>query len=178
MADNVCDGYCVPFHERRAPQPPPLHPRPRARGQYLIRPEMTKPDVIVVGAGVVGCSIAYHLGLLGAKVTVFDKAGVCEGMTSRSGAMIRMHYTFAPEAALAWKSLDYFANWDERVGGDCRFVKTGFAIVVGPSNADRLRENVGMLQALGINTRIIEAEELTKIEPEIESRDAALAAYE
>jgi sarcosine oxidase subunit beta len=139
---------------------------------------MAKPDVIVVGAGVVGCSIAYHLGLLGAKVTVFDKAGVCEGMTSRSGALIRMHYTFAPEAALAWKSLDYFANWDERVGGDCRFVKTGFAIVVGPSNADRLRENVGMLQALGINTRIIEAEELTKIEPEIESRDAALAAYE
>ena len=36
---------------------------------------MAKPEIIVVGAGVVGCSLAFHLARSGARVTVFDKAG-------------------------------------------------------------------------------------------------------
>jgi hypothetical protein len=43
-------------------------------------------------------------------VRVFDKGGICAGMSARSGALVRMHYTFAPEAELAWKSLHYFRN--------------------------------------------------------------------
>jgi sarcosine oxidase, subunit beta len=58
-------------------------------------------DVIVVGAGVVGASIAFHLTSDGAPVTLIDKGDICAGMSSRSGALLRMHYTFAPEANLA-----------------------------------------------------------------------------
>src|SRR5690349_24985628 len=80
---------------------------------------MAMPEVIVVGAGVVGCSLAFHLARAGARVTVFDKEReVCAGMSARSGALLRMHYTFAPEAELAWKSLGYFAHWEEMVGRD------------------------------------------------------------
>src|SRR5258708_5136308 len=102
-------------------------------------PNSSTPTVIVIGAGAVGCSVAYHLARSGARVTVFDKGGICAGMSARSGALIRMHYTFAPEARMAWDSLDYFANWRARVGvGDCNFVRTGFAVVVGEENAARL----------------------------------------
>ena len=74
---------------------------------------MARPEVIVVGAGVVGCSLAFHLARSGARVTVFEKGReVCSGMSARSGALLRMHYTFAPEAELAWKSLAYFTNWE------------------------------------------------------------------
>ena len=116
---------------------------------------MAKPEVIVIGAGVVGCSLAFHLARAGKKVTVFDKAReVGAGMSARSGALLRMHYTFAPEAELAWKSLRYFVHWEEMVGRDaerrgCGFVRTGFTIVVGPPNVERLRANVAMLRALG-----------------------------
>src|SRR5215470_3453384 len=92
-------------------------------------------NVIVVGAGVVGCSIAYHLARAGALVRVFDKGAVCSGMSARSGALVRMHYTFAPEAELAWKSLGYFENWGDIVGGSCGFVRTGFALIVAEKNA-------------------------------------------
>jgi len=94
---------------------------------------MATPEIIVVGAGVVGCSLAFHLVRAGKKVTVFDKEReVGAGMSARSGALLRMHYTFAAEAELAWKSLRYFVHWEEMVGRDaerrgCGFVRTGFA---------------------------------------------------
>ena len=135
-------------------------------------------DIVVIGAGVVGCSIAFHLARAGARVRVFDKGGICAGMSARSGALVRMHYTFAPEAELAWKSHHYFRNWSEIVGGRCGFVETGFAVVVDERNAARLRANVAMLQRVGIDTEIVTAAELQKLEPHAFVNDVALAAIE
>jgi sarcosine oxidase subunit beta len=137
------------------------------------------PTVIVIGAGVVGCSVAYHLARSGARVTVFDKGGICAGMSARSGALIRMHYTFAPEARLAWDSLDYFTNWRTRVGvGDCNFVRTGFAVVVGEENSRRLEANVAMLRGVGVDTPMIDSDELRKLDPAVQLDQVAAAAYE
>jgi sarcosine oxidase subunit beta len=135
-------------------------------------------NVIVVGAGVVGCSIAFHLARSGARVRVFDKGGICSGMSARSGALVRMHYSFAPEAELAWKSLGYFENWGEIVGGSCGFTRTGFVIVVAERNAGKLARNAAMLKSLGIETEVIDRHELKKLEPEAYLDDVALAAQE
>ena len=122
--------------------------------------------------------MAFHLARAGAKVRVFDKGGICAGMSARSGALVRMHYTFAPEAELAWKSLRYFQNWGEMVGGQCGFVRTGFAVVVDQRNRERLRANVAMLQRVGVDTAIVTADELKKLDPEAFVDDVALAAIE
>ena len=135
-------------------------------------------NIIVIGAGVVGCSLAFHLARAGARVRVFDKGGICAGMSARSGALVRMHYTFAPEAELAWKSLHYFRNWSDIVGGRCGFVETGFAVVVDERNAPRLRANVAMLQRIGVNTEVVTAAELRQREPNAFVDDVALAAFE
>src|SRR5882757_6916239 len=137
-----------------------------------------RANVIVVGAGVVGCSLAFHLARAGAAVRVFDKGGICAGMSARSGALVRMHYTFAPEAELAWKSHRYFKNWSELVGGRCGFVQTGFALVVDERNRERLIANVAMLQSVGVDTQIVTAAELKKLDPEAFVEDVALAAIE
>ncbi len=135
-------------------------------------------NIIVIGAGVVGCSLAFHLARAGARVRVFDKGGICAGMSARSGALVRMHYTFAPEAELAWKSHHYFKNWSEIVGGRCGFVQTGFAVVVDERNASRLRTNVAMLQRVGVDTEVITSSELHNREPHAFVDDVALAAFE
>ncbi len=135
-------------------------------------------NIIVIGAGVVGCSLAFHLARAGARVRVFDKGGICAGMSARSGALVRMHYTFAPEAELAWKSHHYFRNWSDIVGGRCGFVETGFAVVVDERNAPRLRANVAMLQRIGVNTEVLTAAELRQREPNAFVDDVALAAFE
>jgi glycine/D-amino acid oxidase-like deaminating enzyme len=127
---------------------------------------------------VVGCSLAFHLARRGASVRVFDKGPVCSGMSARSGALVRMHYTFAPEAELAWKSLEYFENWERMVGGRCGFERTGFAVVVGPENVDKLQANVRMLKSRGVETDLLEPEALREIEPLARLDDVAAAAYE
>src|SRR5260370_12961052 len=137
-----------------------------------------RANVIVVGEGVVGFSLAFRLARAGAKVRVFDKGGICAGMSARSGALVRMHYAFAPEAELAWKSHRYFRHWDAIVGGRCGFVQTGFAVVVDERNRERLIANVAMLRRVGVDTEIVTAMELKKLEPEVFVEDLALAAVE
>lgn len=132
----------------------------------------------MIGAGVVGCSIAFHLARAGARVRVFDKGPICAGMTSRSGALVRMHYTFAPEADLAWKSHAYFRNWREMVGGECGFVRTGFTVFVSDANAAKLRHNVATLKSLGIDTELMTPSEYSRLELATDLNDVGLIAYE
>jgi sarcosine oxidase subunit beta len=60
----------------------------------------------------------------------------------------------------------------------CGFARTGFTIVVGPPNAEKLRANVAMLRAVGVDTSLLEPAELRRIEPAIKTDDVELAAYE
>ena len=68
--------------------------------------------------------------------------------SGKSSALVRMHYTFLPEARLALLSLGWFQEWRDRVGGSCGFTKTGFVRLVAPDKAPLLRQNVARLQGL------------------------------
>ena len=136
-------------------------------------------EAIIIGAGVMGSSLAFHLTRAGmANVLVVDKQGLCGGMTAKSGALVRMHYTNEPEARLAFASLRYFQHWRDMVGGECGFTRTGFIMTVSPVNADRLRQNVTMLQHVGVPTQVITAQELRELQPLCQADDLVVAAYE
>ena len=140
---------------------------------------MRGADIIVVGAGVVGASIAFHLVERGVDTLVLDRAGPAAGSTARSGALVRAHYPTALETSLAWESLtEYFEPWGARVGGSCGFTRTGFAYLVGQENEEALRHNVAMQQALGVETKLVETEDLTRIDPALQLEGISLAAYE
>jgi sarcosine oxidase subunit beta len=136
-------------------------------------------EAIIIGAGVMGASLAFHLTRAGMKsVTVLDKTGLCGGMTGKSGALVRMHYTYEPEARMAFAALRYFQHWQDMVGGTCGFTQTGFIMTVTPDNADRLRHNVQMLQRLGVATSVLTAQELRELQPFTLVDDLTVAAYE
>jgi sarcosine oxidase, subunit beta len=136
-------------------------------------------EAIIIGAGVMGASLAFHLTRVGMKrVTVMDKTGLCGGMTAKSGALVRMHYTNEPEARMAFASLRYFQHWDDMVGGKCGFTRTGFILTVTPDNTDRLCKNVEMLQRVGVNTAVISPQELRDLQPFTQVDDLTVAAYE
>src|SRR5579863_893275 len=136
-------------------------------------------DVVIIGAGVNGASLAFHLTKMGVrKVIVLEKRVVASGATGLSSGLVRMHYANEVEARLAWSSFTYFRNWADIVGGDCGFTETGFIRTVAPENNEKLRANVAMLQAIGVDTRLITPAELRELAPTIWSEDLELAAYE
>jgi glycine/D-amino acid oxidase-like deaminating enzyme len=135
-------------------------------------------SVVVVGGGVMGCSIAFHLAERGIDVLVLERGTVCSGMSARSGALVRMHYTNVPEASMAVASLAYFQNWRERVGGWCGFTVTGAAVLVGPGEGDRLRRNVARLRGLGVDTEAVTPADLAAEHPELDLRGVEMAAVE
>lgn len=135
-------------------------------------------DVVVIGAGVHGASTAFHLAERGAKVLVLERAAAASGATGRSSGLVRMHYDLAAESALAWRSYDYFVNWEARIGGECGFTRTGFVRIVPPEQEANLRANVADQQHIGIRTSIIPAAEVRRLAPMLATDDFNIAAYE
>jgi sarcosine oxidase subunit beta len=140
---------------------------------------LAKSDVIVIGAGVQGASLAFHLARAGSNVLVLERAAVAAGATGRSSGFVRMHYDLELEARLAWASYPYFADWAARVGeGDAGFVRTGFVQLVPRSISEALRANVAAQQRLGITTEVLDARALAELVPGIVTDDIEAAAYE
>jgi sarcosine oxidase subunit beta len=135
--------------------------------------------VVVIGGGVTGASIAFHLARMGVgQVVLVERKHLAAGSTGTSSGLVRMHYDNPLEAEMALKSLEVFRHFDELVGGECGFVQTGFVRTVEPHNLEALQANVGMLQDLGVNTRLISGDELHELAPYLHTDDIPLAAYE
>jgi sarcosine oxidase, subunit beta len=140
---------------------------------------MTSADVVIIGGGVNGASVAFNLERLGVRrVVLLERRHLGAGASGKSGSLVRMHYTNEAESRLAWESLKVFRNFDALVGGDCGFEAPGFVQIVDPAHSDALRANVAMQQGLGIDTRLVSREELTEISPDLRVDDVGAAAYE
>ena len=136
-------------------------------------------DVVIVGAGVIGAATAFHVSLLGAgDVLVLDRATAGSGMSCRSSALVRMHYTFGPEVELAVRSDAMFEAWPDLVGRPGCVRRTGFIRIVSPGEEEALRANVAMQRALGAQAEVIDAAGLKEVAPGLRADDVACAAWE
>ena len=75
-------------------------------------------DIIVLGGGINGVSITFHLAKHGARVTLLEKDFIAAGPTGMSSAIIRQHYSNPVTARMALKSLQVWQNFADVVGGD------------------------------------------------------------
>ncbi len=143
-------------------------------------PRAARPaDFIVIGAGVTGASLAFHLARRRAgRVLVLDRGLAAQGGSSRSSALVRMHYTLPEEVQLALRSLEIFTHWQDYVGRPSPFKRLGFVRIVPENEIGRLEKNVQMQRGLGVDARLISAEELHEIEPDWTVADVRIAAYE
>ncbi len=144
-------------------------------------------DAIVIGAGVMGASIAFHLAERGLKPAILERKTVASGATGYSSGLVRMHYDLKVECELVFASYkNYYSNWKERVGGDtstalsasCGFINTGFLQISKREHEDKLRGNVANQQSIGINTSVISADEVKRLFPDLVTDHFDYAAYE
>jgi sarcosine oxidase, subunit beta len=100
---------------------------------------VTEPaDALVIGAGVVGCSIALQLARAGLAVTVLDRnKAVGAGSTGASSAVVRFHYSTRAGVIAAWESKFGWERWGDFLGhedpaGLARYIRTGGLVIESP----------------------------------------------
>lgn len=136
-------------------------------------------DILVIGGGVMGTSIAYHLARQKAgRVLLLERRAICSGTTGHSGSIIRQHYSNDFTIRTAKESLRIFQNFDELVGGDCGFITTGMIVMTNEQGASALRANVALQQEQGVNTRLLDGSEVSQAAPGYNGEGVALACYE
>jgi len=135
-------------------------------------------DVVVIGGGVQGASLAFHLASRGASVVVVERATVAAGATGRSSGLVRIYYDLLAEARLAAASYPWFRDWATLVGGECGFTRTGFLWIEPGDAAGRMRANIESHRALGVDSRFVVAAEIRDLAPGLAIADDEVAAWE
>jgi glycine/D-amino acid oxidase-like deaminating enzyme len=136
-------------------------------------------DILIVGGGVIGVSIAHSLAKRKVgEIVLLEKSFLGAGSSGKSGAIIRQHYSNVLTAAMAQKSLRVFERFDDMVGGPPVFIHTGMVIVVNQRDRAGLDANVKLQRELGIDVRIISAKDLSSIDPHAKLAEDELAIFE
>lgn len=135
-------------------------------------------DVVIIGGGINGASIAFHLAKRGASATLLEKEYIAGGPTGLSSAIVRQHYSNPVTARMALKSLQVWQNFRDLVGGDAGFTQTGFLIGVRPEDIHGLKANIAMQQSMGIDTSFVTPQEMREIEPQLDPTGLGGGAYE
>jgi sarcosine oxidase subunit beta len=134
---------------------------------------MTKTDVVVIGGGVMGASIALELSKNGRKVVVLDKGGAPgAGSTSASSAIIRFTYSNFNTILMAWENAQIWFNWAKFVGvedpdGMAKYVKTGYLVFL-TEGYDGVRQRE-LWDEFGIPYELLSPEEVRKRWPAFET---------
>ena len=136
-------------------------------------------DVVVIGGGSTGTSIAWQLAKMGAgRVVLLERRGLAAQATGVTAGIVRTHYTHETLARMALRARHVFENFDDVVGGDAGFRQTGFLALLGPDDVETVAANVAMHRDLGINTHILSPDEIREVEPRLALFGIGAAAWE
>lgn len=138
---------------------------------------MTGYDIGVIGAGVYGSSVAYHLSRAGVRAAIFERDTPAAGPTGRSSAICRSFYTNRFLARTARESIAMFERFGELADGDAGFRRTGMLYLVPDEHRDAVELLVGDLRALGIDASVVDVDRLGVEHPQIAS-DGSVAVWE
>lgn len=136
-------------------------------------------DVVVIGGGVNGTSIAMHLARMGAgEVQLVERGHLAGGATGRSGAMVREHYLHPTLVKMAMEASQVFHNFADVIGGDARFMETGRLLLFGEKDESAARANVEMNRGLGVNIHTLTPSDVSEIVPQLIMDGIVLGVYE
>jgi glycine/D-amino acid oxidase-like deaminating enzyme len=139
----------------------------------------TTADIIIIGGGVIGCSLAYNLAKHGAKnIVVLERKAICSGGTAKSCAIVRTHYSIETNLIHAVESLKIFANFADIIGGEAGWNRTGY-LIVGPEEHRQPMLAVFRKQnEYGIDTRTLTPAEAHEFHPLLRLDDAGVIGYD
>src|SRR5262245_47546540 len=136
-------------------------------------------DVVVVGGGVTGCSIALNLaGQRVRVVLILERRFLAARGTVRSVGLMRQLFTTDASSLMVLHSLRVFQSFREITGGDAGYVQCGALLAVGPGQREALGRTVAAQRGLGIDTRMIGPDDIRELDPRIDPFAVGAAVWE
>ena len=129
-----------------------------------------KADAIIIGAGVIGSSVAFELAKRGYKTLNIDKLPTSGyGSTSNSCAIVRAHYSTWDGVAMAYEGFFYWDDWANYLGvederGMIKYMKTG-SIMFKLQGEDHSKKSLKFFEEIGVEHEIWDLEKLKERMP-------------
>jgi sarcosine oxidase subunit beta len=137
-------------------------------------------SVIIIGAGIVGTSIAYHLAVRGCTdVLILEKADTeVTGSSARSAAGVRHQFASEINIRLSLYSIEQLKHFTEHVGGHADFKQVGYLLLVNDAETwQTYQRNVALQNSLGVRSRILGASDVLDFIPGTQIDDLLGATY-
>ena len=136
-------------------------------------------DIVIIGGGVIGCSIAYNLSKLGAEdIVLLEKNTLASGSTGRCGAGIRQQFGTKMNCILARESIKIFENLSEELDYDIELNQGGYLILAyTEKEVNQFKKNVALQQSLGIDSKFITVKEAKEIAPPLNTEGVLAATF-
>ncbi|MEO8303902.1 MAG: FAD-binding oxidoreductase [Betaproteobacteria bacterium] len=144
---------------------------------------MERFDAIVIGGGVIGTSIAYHLARFDAgRVLLLERDAMGSGTSAQSSCIVRTHYSVPENVALARAALDIFADLPNYLGdadAACGLNRCGL-MLISPSGerAVALRQTLALQRSVGVMAEELGADEAQRIHPLLSIDDDPVIGWE
>ncbi len=138
-------------------------------------------DVVIIGGGIVGSSIAYHLTEAGcARVVVLEREsqqGLCS--TGKSAGGVRAQFSTPINVQMSLYSIDFFNHFEEMTGDDASYKPHGYLFIATTEpHLDYLKANRKRQQGLGLtNVELLSREDVLEIIPQLSGEDVLGATF-
>ncbi len=136
-------------------------------------------DVVIIGGGVTGASLAFHLAHRGAgRVVLLERKFLAAGGTGRSIGIIRQLYPNPETCRMVLRSLRVFQNFSELVGGESGYVGCGALIGVSSAMLPSLERSLEIQRQVGISAELLRPPDLRGVEPRIDTSRLGAVLHE
>jgi sarcosine oxidase, subunit beta len=133
-------------------------------------------DVVVVGGGVIGTSIAFHLAEAGVDVCLLERGQLAGGSTSRAAGGFRAQFSDPLNIAIGLRSIEAFTGFGERPGAEIDLHQVGYLFLLDrPEDVEAFEASVAVQNELGVPSRMVTLDEAAALCP-IAALDGVLAA--
>jgi glycine/D-amino acid oxidase-like deaminating enzyme len=138
-----------------------------------------RASVVVVGGGVIGTSIAFHLAEAGVtEVVLVERDELGAGSTSKAAGGVRAQFSDALNIQLGARSLRAFADFGERPGQEIDFRQVGYLFLLSrQQDVAAFERSVELQNRLGVPSRMIDPREAGRLSPPIDTDGLLAAAF-
>lgn len=135
-------------------------------------------EVIVIGGGVMGTSVLYHLAAAGCtNAVLIERDTIAAGSTSKAAGGIRAQFSDELNIRMALENIKRYSAFADDFGIDIDYKQWGYLFLLLEGDVESFRSSLELQRSLGVPAELITPEEAAKIVPQLTTSDVAAATF-